>query len=119
MRRVKAPAPNRAANYLARAYTKDWRTVARTPVWNHRKDAWCDGAKKGHAAVSVELKAADRVPLGHRSLDHVGGPDYKAPDADVDDGDAPTPTIGHFLDHLEATKGHYARPTGASGHDKE
>jgi hypothetical protein len=31
VRRVKAPAPGRPANYLARAYTKDWKT-ARLPA---------------------------------------------------------------------------------------
>lgn len=116
VRRVKAPAPGRPANYLARAYTKDWKTVARTPVWDHRRDRWHDDAKRGHAAESVELKAADRVPLGHRSLDDVGGAEYAPP---PDDGAAPTPTIGHFLEHLEVTKGHYARPTGVQSDTKE
>jgi hypothetical protein len=133
VRRVKAPAPGRPANYLARAYTRDWKTarlpappfldassfccqVARTPVWDHRRDRWHDDAKRGHAAESVELKAADRVPLGHRSLDDVGGAEYAPP---PDDGAAPTPTIGHFLEHLEVTKGHYARPTGVQSGTKE
>ena len=90
--------------------------VARTPVWDHRRDRWHDDAKRGHAAESVELKAADRVPLGHRSLDDVGGAEYAPP---PDDGAAPTPTIGHFLEHLEVTKGHYARPTGVQSDTKE
>ncbi|KAH8053316.1 hypothetical protein JL722_9540 [Aureococcus anophagefferens] len=59
--------------------------VARTPVWDHRRDRWHDDAKRGHAAESVELKAADRVPLGHRSLDD-GGAEYAPP---PDDGARP------------------------------
>ena len=42
--------------------------MAKTPVWDHRRDRWHDPLKKGAAAVEVTLRDADRVALGHASL---------------------------------------------------
>ena len=90
---LRPPAPFDAARHLARAFGPDWRRVARTPVWDHRRDRWYDDARRGGAAVDVALTRADVVPLGHRSL-------AKAGTAVEDDAPPPPPTIGDALARL-------------------
>lgn len=96
--RLKPPSPNDCWPYLSRSFKDNWRTNARTPVWDHRRERWYDDAKRGAAAADVKLQRADAVCLGHRSLANVGTAvdDYPRPPPPPSDPPSMTTLLGRL-----------------------